>query len=242
MTTMTPAAVSRLQAATGGFYFTPDGVLCNSKAPARAIFKPIPEAGMPPVPGVTPQPMIKPRSVILHSEAGPRYTPLQSLWNFIARKDITGEPHFLLDLDGKIMQPMPVTRRADNNYSANSWWSNGTRCGAVSFETADLGYPSLDVTAWNVAQLDTMVGVIAALCVTYDIACTAPPAWNATGIGHHILFPYQGVGRPAWTNVRGKTCPGRARIRQMDWIRQQVAMRVAAFHVANGSLCPAATA
>lgn len=210
----------RVAAACRGYYVR-DGVLHGPKV----TYKPIPEAAT--------QPKITPRSVILHSEAGPRYTPLQNLWNYIRRADITGEPHFLVDRDGTVWQAMPVTVRADNNYRANRWIHDGRAYGAVSFETSDEGWPTLDRTPWNAAQLAAIVGATAALCCTYGIACTAPARWTDSGIGHHVLFPND------WTNVRGKTCPGRARIAQMDWIRREVAVMVAAYHQSNGTTCPA---
>jgi hypothetical protein len=67
--------------------------------------------------------------------------------------------------------------------------------------------------------------------VVYRIPCTSPPYWNSGGIGHHCQFP-------EWSTFVGKTCPGAARIRQMDWVRGEVAGRVANYHSIVGGSCP----
>jgi hypothetical protein len=52
---------------------------------------------------------------------------------------------------------MPLNRRADCNYKANGYWWSGAYVGAISFETTDNGYPTLDATPWTLAQLADLV-------------------------------------------------------------------------------------
>lgn len=182
---------------------------------------------------------IAPRNVILHTNAGPHRTPWAKLMAYIARKDITGEPHFQLagalatitnPGDLKLVQSMSVQVRADCNAKANSWWRANKRVGAISFETEDLGAASLQFTPWSIPQLHTLVAAITAICATYGIACATPTRWDDTGIGYHSQFP-------EWSIYKGKTCPGAARIRQMDYIRNTVAYYLAIYAERTGWRC-----
>jgi hypothetical protein len=182
------------------------------------------------IPESTTQPFVTIRNAILHTNAGSRSA--KSLWAWITQASVTGEPHFQVGYDGT-EQYMPLNRRADCNYSANSWTgANGVVYGAASFESQDDGYMTLDVTPWNLTQIDAFVRALTLICVCYQVDCGQPATWDDSGIGHHSLFPYQGIGSKAWTNVRGKTCPGAARIRQMDWIRGEVGRRVVEYYKA----------
>jgi hypothetical protein len=200
---------------SGGFWIDANHLLHGPGVATRLI----PEAST--------QGKITPRTAILHTNAGS--SGVRSLWSWITRKDVNGEPHFQVASDGGVEQYMPLTRRADCNYSANAF--------AISYETQDNGSATLDRDGWTLEQLAAVIGSLTAICVTYGVQCTQPSTWAAGGIGHHSLHPFQGVGRPAWTNVRGKTCPGRARIAQMDFIRQAVAERLADFIQATGWSC-----
>jgi hypothetical protein len=66
--------------------------------------------------------------------------------------------------------------------------------------------------------------------VCYGIACTNPTRWDDTGIGHHCQYP-------EWSSYTGKTCPGAARIRQMDYVRHTVAGMLADYSKATGWQC-----
>lgn len=208
---------------TGGFTINPNHIVEGPGLTYRPV---LPEA--------VEQPIIEPRNAILHTNAGG--TSSKSLWAWITRKDVTGEPHFQIGyLNSE--QYMPLNRRADCNYSANRWLENGHWYGAISFETQDNGGATVETTSWSLAQITMMVNILTCLAVVYGIQCTQPSAWNASGIGHHSLFPFQGIGSKAWTNVRGKTCPGRARKAQMDYIRGAVANNLAAFGKVTGWKC-----
>lgn len=177
------------------------------------------------IPEAFSQPIIKPRMAIIHTNAGPRKTWWGSLLAYMRRDDISLEAHFIPQMDGTIAQSFPLNRRADCNYKANSFFLPGgsIRYGAISFECQDEGYATLDVTPLTLDQSRSIINALTCISVCYGVLCTAPPAWNDSGIGHHVLFPND------WTNVPGKTCPGKARIRQMDYIRAEVATNLAAF-------------
>lgn len=189
------------------------------------------------------QAIIHPYQGILHSNAGNAKTPW---WNLIAywrRSDIVGEAHIQVDgvdLPATLIQAMPFNRRADCNYKANRFLVRNTYVGAISFEAQDRGSATLAVTQWSVGshdtlssvwgQVDSMVSALTCLSVCYGLWCTVPAYWNDAGIGHHSLFA-------EWSSFIGKTCPGAARIRQMDYIRQQVANNLAEYSKATGWKC-----
>ena len=187
----------------------------------KVICDPIPEAAT--------QAIIKPRSAILHSNAAPALTLPERLIAYWRRSDITGEAHLQI-ATGTTRQAMPFNRKADCNYKANGYWFASRYVGAVSFETEDKGYPTLDFTPWSLDQLADIVGILANLCVCYGVACTNPTRWDDTGIGHHCQYP-------EWSSYTGKTCPGAARIRQMDYVRQRVAGVLADYSKATGWQC-----
>lgn len=194
-------------------------------------------------PEASSQPFIKPYSAILHSNAGVSKTPW---WNLIAywrRSDIVGEAHLQIDgvdLPATVVQAIPFDRRADCNYKANRFAHFTDWVGAISFETQDRGGSSLATTPWSLGdhtvptetwgQVDSMISALTCLCVCYRVWCTVPAYWNDSGIGHHCLYP-------EWSSYIGKTCPGAARIRQMDYIRTQVANNLAVYGRATGWKC-----
>lgn len=182
------------------------------------------------IPEAFTQAIIRPRSAILHSNAAPAFTLPERLVTYWRRSDITGEGHFDVAGGGLTRQAMPLNRKADCNYKANGWWRLGQYVGAVSFETTDNGYPTLDVTPWTLDQLADMVGILTNLAVCYGVACTNPTRWDDAGIGHHCQYP-------EWSSYTGKTCPGAARIRQMDYVRQAVAGQLAEYGRATGWQC-----
>ena len=210
---------------TGGYYIDAEHWLHGPDV----VRRPISEA--------TSQPFIHPRNAILHTNAATKGA--SSLWSYISQASVTGEPHFQVGYKA-MEQYMPLNRRADCNYTANRWLdtkAGGRYFGAISFETQDDGAATLNTTPWSLAQLGHMANALTAIGVCYGVMCTQPATWDGSGIGHHSLFPFQGIGKPAWTNVRGKTCPGAARIRQMDYVRAMVADRMANFVRETGFQC-----
>ena len=162
-------------------------------------------------PEATTQATITGRTVILHSQAGPRKTFWSDLVRFMTRADVVLEAHFLVEMDGLIVQTMPTNRRADCNYKANPF--------AWSVETQDEGSATLATTGWTLAQVDSIAWICAALGAKYGTLDYSPCAtWLDNGIGYHSQFK-------EWSSYTGKTCPGAARIRQMDGVRQAAAYR-----------------
>lgn len=194
-------------------------------------------------PEASSQPIITPHSTILHTNAAPAWTWYLNLIRYWRRSDVTGEAHFqvagVAD-DGtlpasdrraaRIVQAIPMNRRADCNYKGNAWWYGAVRRGAISFETEDNGAATLDRTPWSVAQFELLVAAHTCISVVYGVWCTPPTRWDDGGIGHHALHP-------EWSIYRGKTCPGAARIRQMDELRRRVAANLAAFSTHTGWRC-----
>lgn len=207
---------------TGGYWLDASHVLHGP----NVSYVPIPES--------TWQPFINPRVIIEHSQAGPRKTSWVNLVAYWRRKDVNGEAHTITELDGRVVQVIPFNRRADCNFRANSYMRHGRVVGALSNETQDNGSSSLPVTPWPVGQFGALVNIATVQCIAYGIACTQPTAWDDTGIGHHSLFR-------EWSSYVGKTCPGAARIRQMDELRRMVAERVAVFYQFAGGSCPGGT-
>jgi N-acetylmuramoyl-L-alanine amidase len=183
------------------------------------------------IPEAATQPTIVPRSIIDHSNAGKTPSRWQSMWHWIQTPGVVGEQHLQVDMDGQIAQFMPFTVRADCNYKANRWQFGGEWYGALSHETADLGSATLQITPWSLPQFAALAAAHTAECVAYRIRCTQPATWQDSGIGHHNLFP-------EWSSYIGKTCPGAARIRQMDQLRSVVASNLAAYYHAVGGMCP----
>lgn len=190
-----------------------------------------------PIPEASTQSLIRPYNVILHTNAGPHKTGWASMLSFWKRFDITGEAHFQLEgvdatraEDARLVQAVPLNVRADCNAKANSWWATNERRGAISFETQDRGAATLDSTPWSLFQLHLLTGALTAICATYGVWCTSPGRWDGSGIGYHSQFP-------EWSIYKGKTCPGAARIRQMDYLRSAVANNLARYAAETGWKC-----
>jgi len=195
---------------TGGWIISSDHLLIGPRATTQLI----PEA--------LTQEQVTLRSAILHSNAGPVGTRWEKIRNYIMQRGVDIEPHCDLNMDGWIAQFVPFNRKADCNFRANAWTWQGRRYGALSIETEDRGAATLQTTPWTLEQLDTTVATLTCAAVCYPIACTQPARWDDSGIGHHCLYP-------EWSVYRGKTCPGAARIRQMDYVRAGVTDRLARY-------------
>lgn len=204
-----------LQLANKGYWFDVDGILHGDKI----TWKPLPENAT--------QPVIIPRSIILHTNGGSKPSTWENLWTYCNQPGITLDPHFDVDNSGRAGQFMSVLRRGDCSFDANSWTWNGKLYGAISIETGDQGAATVNTTPWNLDQLDTLIAIGTASAVQFDTGCNEVLAWDGKGIDYHTKFPYQGKGVKAWTNVYGKSCPGKARKLQLPYIRQEVANRVA---------------
>lgn len=156
-------------------------------------------------PGVTWRPLpenatqrkIKPTQLIFHSAVSKG----ESLFSYFGQKKVVVESHFYVQEDGDAEQYMDTHTQADANYKANPR--------AISAETWDNGDP--DHVPWNSAQLYRLAEIAAQAHLEDDIPLVRAPRWDAPGMGGH-------TDHPEWTNVRGKTCPGLARKRQVNTI------------------------
>lgn len=204
-----------LQLVNDGYWFSPDGIAHGP----NVTWSPLPENET--------QKDIIPRSAILHTNGGATPATWQSLKKWLMSTGNNGECHFDVDNTGAAGQFMSVLKVADCNFNANYWKYQGKAYGAISFETGDLGHATLDKTGWNLDQLATMCGLLTALAVQFGIGCNEVLKWDGGGIDYHSKFPYINSVIKAWTNVKGKTCPGKQRKLQLPFIRNEVATRVA---------------
>jgi hypothetical protein len=221
-----------------GYVIDDRHLLVNTKDASRVVTRLLPEA--------TSQEKIQPRLVIQHTNGGENSATIDNLFGFRNSPNVKIEAHLQVQTDGVVGQFMPYNVEANANSDANRFVVGNKTFGAISHETQDRGSKHLSIhkDPWSVPQLAALIGATAAECVTYNIRCSAPTTWNDSGIGHHALFPFLGLGpnglpkKGAWTGVAGKPCPGSARIKQMDFLRHEVAVRMAAFYERSGGKCP----
>lgn len=170
---------------------TPPGLWCPF-----ATHRPIPEAWT--------QPAITVRAAIVHSAGG--HGELYGWWMSDASHGLESSVFIADDqtghgfVDGEIVQYMGVGIKADANGEANSF--------ATSIETAS----SVGATErWTPAQAAALVRFLdwhATVTGTPRRLMATP---TDTGIAWHVQFGAPGP----WTKVRGKVCPGPARVRQL---------------------------
>lgn len=158
------------------------------------IWDPIPENYSQP-------PLVNPTQLIVHSAVG-----RGDLHDYFEQEKIVVESHFWVSLDGEIRQYIDTRVRADANFKANPR--------AISVETADNKDP--DNFPWTSAQLDSMTRIIVWAHDVHGIPARRCRSWDDPGVGYHSQFP--GV----WSNVSGKTCPGRVRIAQFPGLLARV--------------------
>jgi hypothetical protein len=166
-------------------------------------------AKMPLTPEAVSQPKGEKNTFILHTESGPYLTTLEALRTYLNRTDITGECTWILDMDGRCAQLVPVDTRADNNAKANPF--------ATSVETQDVGYvadPGIAKTPWTDWQLAQLAGLSAWQVLHANPNITVPlrradQGWDGGGIDGHYRYA-------EWSIYTGKTCPGLTRRSQID--------------------------
>jgi hypothetical protein len=162
-------------------------ILVNFAAsPHGGHWRPLPDSGH--------EPAITMHTVIHHSIVG----SAEGAYQYFAGATPL-ESTFIVKKSGYFWQCMSLGEQADANFRANAF--------AGSIETEDNGHPDTD--PWTPAQLDTLVWLSLEMRRLRPlIARRKCRTWDDPGIGYHSLFPGQ------WSNVPGKTCPGRIRIRQ----------------------------
>ncbi len=201
-------------------------LLANPSTPQLLTIKLLPEAAS--------QPKIRPRGIVQHTQGGSKKATNEQVWALCATDSWKSEPHIIGPemASGRALQAIPFNVRADSNKDGNRWLYAGEWWGHISIESQDSGFNNLPLKndPWTLAQLDTFAGIDTALCATYGIRCGDMPAWNGSGIAPHNRWP-------EFTSS-SHNCPGPARTSQMDWIRNEVASRLAAYYAAVGEVCP----
>lgn len=131
---------------------------------------------------------------ILHSQVGGT-----SLHDYFGRESVVVESHYQVWKNGIVDLLVDTDLTADANYKANPR--------AISAETEDNGNPDRD--RWTYEQCKTL----AMLIVYHDIPLRMATGPYDDGIGYHSQFD-------EWTAAPGigKTCPGKARIKQIPYI------------------------
>lgn len=175
-----------------------------------------PAARWRPIPATHRQPRIRPRAAVAHSAAG--RGSLHGWWLNPAARGL--ESHFWVSFAGLVEQYVDTDIRADAQGAANGF--------AVSFETES----SVQATErWAVAQAVAIVKLLVWLCRTHGIPARIMVSPTGTGLSWHVQWGAPGP----WTKVRGKTCPGPARIAQYQ---REIVPQVARLLAAAGPLPP----
>jgi hypothetical protein len=176
------------QAAAADLAAAPTILVNFGASPHGGHWRPLPDHGH--------EPAITMRTVIHHSIVG----SAEGAWQYFA-SGTSIESTFIVKKSGYFWQIMSLGEQADANFRANAF--------AGSIETEDNGDPDHD--PWTPAQLDTLVWLSLEMRrLRPAIARRKCRTWDDAGLGYHTLFPNQ------WTNVPGKTCPGRIRIGQWE--------------------------
>jgi hypothetical protein len=119
------------------------------------------------------------------------------------------------ELDGVIYQWQ------DTDYEADANLDGAPR--VLSIETAD-NAPSLprEIQPWTPKQVESIVNLIAVLCLLYDIPPVLIPDTKPgrRGLGYHAqgIAPNRVTGGEVWSVSRGKECPGPVRIQQFKTV------------------------
>lgn len=145
-------------------------------------------------------PAIIPIGVILHVDAG----NAASLYNYFNGPSGGIESHFHIPKIGMPEQYRNTAYEADANYKGNSFLKDGKRYGFISVETQGLEHGE-----WNAHQLDEIKKLLLWANKIHGIPLRRCPAWDAAGIGYHVMFGAPGP----WTPV-SKSCPGPDRVKQ----------------------------
>jgi len=142
--------------------------------------------------------------------------------------------HFGLGGTGTVWQWQDLRYRAASDFEGNPY--------SISIETADKGAPfpawtGTNVPPWTSQQVDTLVDLLAWLCVRFDIPPVMVPNSLPVpdGMSYHRLGidPWRVSGGLRYSTSPGKVCPGDRRITQF---RNVVVPRVAALMNGDDSM------
>ncbi len=185
---------------------------------------------------------IRPRVIVLHTNAAGSAVSLQSNWTH-ANEGGT-QAHFQIQggfhSDGTIgaWQFLPTDREGVGSWNGDSF--------GITIETQDDGATPLEklrTTPWTAAQVEAIAQVCAVECQRWGIPVRVADKWDGSGIGWHRQWGVnsrsvtsKGEGLPVgslpgyvnpWTMTSGKTCPENARIAQVPAIVARVAQIIA---------------
>lgn len=158
-----------------------------------SLWRPLPEAG-------APDGNVK-TQFIVHSTG--TLASAKANADYFARPDVVVESTFIIGLSpaDPTLQVMDSTDTADSNMSANQR--------AIAVEVVGDGIGPF--TDWQISELIRLGRWAAA---THPIQRRVIPSEPASGFGWHVMFGAPGP----WTSVRGKVCPGNARVEQLKTI------------------------
>lgn len=166
-----------------------------------AIWDPLPENET--------QGVISPTQFIIHTAVdapGPSNIP-----GYFARGDVSVESQFYIYMNGAVVQMMDTNRRADANRFAN--------VRAISVEMEDEGDP--ENVPFSPAQITSLVKLILWVHQEHGVPLELCESWDSPGLGWHSMWGFAdpinqtGIKDNPWSTSRGKTCPGKTRIRQI---------------------------
>lgn len=173
-----------------------------------SVWKPLVEAGAPDGHNKT--------QLIVHSTG--TLASAANNWKYFQNANVVVESTFIIGLTSAdpTLQIMDSTDRADANGSANNR--------AISIEVVGDGVGAY--TPWQIQEL-IRIGKWAA--ATHPIEKRIIPSEAASGFGWHVMFGAPGP----WTSVRGKVCPGNARIKQLKEVVFPAIFAPGAAHVSS---------
>ena len=193
---------------------------------------------------------IRPRVIILHTNAAGSAVSLQSNWNHAVNGGT--QAHFQVQggfhPDGTVgaYQFLPTDREGVGSWNADPF--------AITIETQDNGATPIEklrTTPWTPAQVEAIAQVCAVECRRWGIPARIADRWDGSGIGWHrqwgintVNAPSKGWGVPVgtqrgyvnpWTMAAGKTCPEDARIAQVPAVVARVQQILAGTGEGDGS-------
>jgi hypothetical protein len=146
-------------------------------------------------------PGIVPVGVVLHvavSEA-------TSLYDYFRSGSGGVESHLYVRYDGSCEQYRDLDFEADAQSAGNSWVAAGQTYGFLSVETQ-----GLEAGTWTSQQIAAIKDFIGWSSDHYRFPLRVCPAYHASGVGYHRLFPQ-------W-NPNHHVCPGDDRVRQFTTV------------------------
>lgn len=165
-----------------------------------------PKAKWRPVAGLENDPVIRPIGIIFHVDG----MNASSLFDWFNGPSGGIESHMHLNNALDWEQFRDTTRNADANYKGNYWMENGEGLGYISVETQ--GYAEGE---WTVGVLRELVEFSRWAADIHGFPLERAKTYRSPGLGYHVMFG-AGVGLNAWSNSRGKVCPGPKRIAQFE--------------------------